>query len=260
MIVNPFISFQNGVDPIQALFEGYTEGAWYDPQDASTLWQDTARTIPVTATGQAVYAMDDKSGNNFHLQCSVQDGAPLYNVTGGGYAYLEFDGINDRLSSNTKLGFSTDPTISSSVVTETITHVSPADRYWQLGAPTLGIIAFGNGSDGWAIRYNNGNRIYNADNGVGVVRRTSVFRAAGANYGGSEFAINGVVKTPTSEANPEYTQVNVTDEFTLGLGTNNNPEEDNGNFRFYGGFWTARTQNDALVSAASQQLSTMTGL
>jgi len=43
------------------LFAGGTEGAWYDPSDISTLFQDSARTTPVTASGQPVGLMLDKS-------------------------------------------------------------------------------------------------------------------------------------------------------------------------------------------------------
>ena len=42
-------------------------GAWYDPSDLSTMFQDTAGTIPVTTVGQSVSLLKDKSGNNFHL-------------------------------------------------------------------------------------------------------------------------------------------------------------------------------------------------
>jgi hypothetical protein len=37
------------------------QGAWYDPSDLSTLFQDSAGTIPVTASGQPVGLMLDKS-------------------------------------------------------------------------------------------------------------------------------------------------------------------------------------------------------
>ncbi len=49
------------------LFAGGVVGGWYDPSDISTLWQDSARTTPVTTSGQPVGAIDDKSGNGRHL-------------------------------------------------------------------------------------------------------------------------------------------------------------------------------------------------
>ena len=47
-------------EPI-ALFGAGEEGAWYDPSDLSTLYQDSAGTTPVTAAGQPVGLMLDKS-------------------------------------------------------------------------------------------------------------------------------------------------------------------------------------------------------
>ena len=44
-----------------SLFAGGTEGAWYDPSDLSTLFQDSAGTTPVTASGQLLGLRLDKS-------------------------------------------------------------------------------------------------------------------------------------------------------------------------------------------------------
>jgi hypothetical protein len=44
-----------------SLFSGGTPGAWYDPSDYSTLFQDSAGTTPVTAVEQPVGLMLDKS-------------------------------------------------------------------------------------------------------------------------------------------------------------------------------------------------------
>ena len=44
----------------RVLFTQGQQGAWYDPSDLSTLFQDAAGTIPVTGTGQPVGLMLDK--------------------------------------------------------------------------------------------------------------------------------------------------------------------------------------------------------
>ena len=49
-----------------ALFTTGVNGAWYDPSDFSTLFQDAAGTVPVTAVGQPVGLMKDKSGRGNH--------------------------------------------------------------------------------------------------------------------------------------------------------------------------------------------------
>ena len=54
------ILFSGGFSPA-SLFEGGIAGAWYDPSYLSTLFQDSAGTTPVTASGQPVGLMLDKS-------------------------------------------------------------------------------------------------------------------------------------------------------------------------------------------------------
>jgi hypothetical protein len=73
--------------------------AWYDPSDLSTMWKDTAGTDPVTADGDAVARIDDKSGNARHLTQGTAANRPLYK-TAGGLHWLQFDGTNDQLSVN----------------------------------------------------------------------------------------------------------------------------------------------------------------
>jgi len=79
-----------------SLFQDGTPGAWYDPSDLSTLFQDSAGTIPVTQADQPVGQMRDKSGNGFHLSQSIAAARPLYR-SAGGLHWLEFDGVDDRM-------------------------------------------------------------------------------------------------------------------------------------------------------------------
>jgi len=51
-------------------------GAWFDPSDLSTLFQDATGTIPVTAVEQPVGKMLDKSGNGNHATQSVTASQP----------------------------------------------------------------------------------------------------------------------------------------------------------------------------------------
>lgn len=46
---------------VRSLFAAGEQGVWYDPSDMSTLYQDSAGTTPVTAVGQPVGLMLDKS-------------------------------------------------------------------------------------------------------------------------------------------------------------------------------------------------------
>lgn len=74
------------------LFAGGQDGAWYDPGDLSTLWQDTAGTTPITAAGQTVRRMDDKSGNGRPLLQPSAGEAMVLRRSGAGW-YLEGSGI-----------------------------------------------------------------------------------------------------------------------------------------------------------------------
>jgi hypothetical protein len=78
------------------LFAASEKGVWYDPGDITTLFQDTAGTIPVTASGQTVALMKDKSGNSADATQSDATKRPTFRVYAGtDYGYLSFDGTND---------------------------------------------------------------------------------------------------------------------------------------------------------------------
>ena len=83
---------------IQKLFANGEQGFFYDPNDLSTMYQDAAGTVPVTAAGQAVGLIKDKSGRNNHAFQTVPASRPILqrNATTGAY-YLAFDGSDDFL-------------------------------------------------------------------------------------------------------------------------------------------------------------------
>lgn len=79
------------------LFRNGTQGAWFDPSDRATLFQDAAGTLPVTTDGDPVALMRDKSGNGNHARQAVAAARPTWR-SNGILAWLEFDGVDDRLS------------------------------------------------------------------------------------------------------------------------------------------------------------------
>jgi hypothetical protein len=90
-----------GYLPIPAsLFANGEQGAWYDPSDLSTLFQDSAGTTPVTTAGQPVGKMLDKSGNDNHATQATSAARPTYQ-TAGGLHYLAFDGVDDAMATGT---------------------------------------------------------------------------------------------------------------------------------------------------------------
>lgn len=79
------------------LFQNNEQGAWYDPSDLSTMFQDSAGTTPVTADGQTVGKILDKSGRGNHATAPSDAARPLYK-TDGTYHWLQFDGVDDSLT------------------------------------------------------------------------------------------------------------------------------------------------------------------
>ncbi len=79
------------------LFAASEVGVWYDPSDFSTMFQDSAGTTPVTAVGDPVGKILDKSGNLKHATQATAASRPILRNDGTNY-YLEFDGVDDSLA------------------------------------------------------------------------------------------------------------------------------------------------------------------
>lgn len=84
------------------LFRNGGPGAWFDPSDPATLFQDAALTVPVTAPGQPVGGMLDKSGNGNHAIQTISAARPVYRTDGARH-WLEFDGVDDRMQMQSSL-------------------------------------------------------------------------------------------------------------------------------------------------------------
>jgi len=88
--------FKKAFSPAE-LFSSGEQGGWWDPSDLSSMFQDSAGTIPVTAAGQPVGLMLDKSGNNNHVSRTTGN-RPILQVNGPVW-YLEFAGTTNNLMS-----------------------------------------------------------------------------------------------------------------------------------------------------------------
>ena len=82
-----------------SLFAASEQGVWYDPSDFSTMFQDSAGTVPVTAVGQVVGLILDKSGRNNHASQTGADANKPTLQTENGLYFLLF--ANDALSTGT---------------------------------------------------------------------------------------------------------------------------------------------------------------
>lgn len=86
-------SLSSGSFSPATLYAGGVAGVWYDPSDLTTLFQDAAGTTPVTAAGQPVALMRDKSGNNRHVSNTGGITRPTLANSGSLY-WLEMDAVN----------------------------------------------------------------------------------------------------------------------------------------------------------------------
>jgi hypothetical protein len=81
------------------LFINSEPGAWYDPSDLATLFKDTGAADPVTADGDSVAVMQDKSGLNDHMIQGDPAKRPVYRTDGTKH-WLEFNGTSQVMASS----------------------------------------------------------------------------------------------------------------------------------------------------------------
>lgn len=79
-----------------SLFGAGTAGAWYNPSDLSTVFEDSGGTVPAVVGGP-VGRVSDKSGNGHHLVQASSGKRPTLRTSGELY-WLEFDGNDDALA------------------------------------------------------------------------------------------------------------------------------------------------------------------
>lgn len=94
-----------GWSPLK-LFASGEQGAWYDPSDLSSLYQDSAGTLPVTALGQPVGLMLDKRYGLVRGPELVTNGGPFTSLdgwfaAGSSEPSIELDGEEVKFNANT---------------------------------------------------------------------------------------------------------------------------------------------------------------
>lgn len=92
------LSAANNFDRLmRSLFSNGGQGFFYGPNDLSTMYQDAAGTVPVTAVGQPVGLMRDKSGRNNHAYQTTSAARPILRDTP---RRIDFDVLRDKLITN----------------------------------------------------------------------------------------------------------------------------------------------------------------
>lgn len=140
---------------IKSLFANNEQGFAYDPNDLSTMFQDAAGTIPVTAAGQPVGLMLDKSGRNNHAFQNDSGKRPLLKQTpilgnelvasggfsnGTAYPFDDFTISNGGFSAKTntsKIGGAVSNTVLN--VTAGLTYAIAFDLISSLGGRALSV-------------------------------------------------------------------------------------------------------------------------
>lgn len=76
--------------------------AWYEFTDPTTMFTDAGATL-VSADGQSIYQINDKSGNGRHLTQATAANRPLYKtgILPSGRSIGRFDGTNDSMAKAT---------------------------------------------------------------------------------------------------------------------------------------------------------------
>lgn len=227
-----------------SLFAAAQAGAWFDPSDLSTLWQDTGAIAPVTSAGQAVARIDDRSGNGNHLVQATAAARPLYQVDSNGKAYLLFDGIDDWLG----VAFGA----SMSMPWDRITAIR------QVGW-TLNRRIFGNrsgGGTGQVLQSGTTPRIRLSD---GTAGPENAGLAVGANGVVTERHISGASQLAIN--NQGYVTGNSGSTATNGLVVGGGAGGTNlSNIRFYGGVIRAGTMTDEEIANLRAWLAEKSGV
>lgn len=152
---NPIGSGGGGGFQPSTLFATGEQGLWLDPSDLTTMFQDDAGTTPVTAAGQVVGLIRDKSGNDNHATQATAASKPILRNTGALW-WLEFDGVDDflvtaniNLTATDKASFWVGATKSSDATTgmiiETSVSASANDGAFYLTGPQ------GNGTSSYGV-------------------------------------------------------------------------------------------------------------
>lgn len=186
-------------DPSMLFLQG-EQGAWYDPSDLSTLFQDSAGTTPVTGDGQPVGLMLDKSGNGNHATQSVAASRPTYR-TDGTLHWLAFDGVDDCFDTGLEHQENWSAYISINLISSGIFFGGrgTSDTRWYLGN------AFGVGDYFSTISLNTDNQVISltTENFEYKIKSNLNSIVSGVYTGTTQPAINSLLFARNNVGNPD---------------------------------------------------------
>jgi len=126
------------------LFTGSETGVVYDVSDLSSMNTEPDQSGSVPAVGDVVRFIADKSGNGNDAQNTSLSASPVLRQDANSRYYLEFDGINDALVTQSNIN------VSGNSAREYIGGSGP-------GGPVLTFNSGGDIGERWTVREDNGN-------------------------------------------------------------------------------------------------------
>lgn len=113
------------------VFTAGEAGAWYDPSDLETAFQDAAGTVSA-GEGDPVGRLNDISGNGHDAVQSVSASRPALQRDGNGRFYLDFDGVDDWLEApGVALGGAATATMATAFETRTPVNSAAPILVWN---------------------------------------------------------------------------------------------------------------------------------
>ena len=162
-----------------------------------------------SVNGRTRVGMDyDANQSNASNQPTLQQ-----NTINGKPAVL-FDGSNDFIAGQSRLGLPVNPAISVFVVCKPLQNSSSDNRMLHIGGDSNSL-SVGGGSDGWSWRYDGGNEIYSTVN-LGSEYVLAYVRPAGGDFSSASFFIYGIEQTRTNGGNDNGLPSSNETVFTVG--------------------------------------------
>lgn len=211
------------------LFAGTEAGGFWDINDLSTLWQDSAGTI-AAAVDQPVGRINDKSDNANHLVQSTTASKPVLRQDANSKYYLETDGVDDRLQVAFTINQPWDRIGAIHIIAWTVT-----DRVYGGASSSIGDLVHSGTAANGDLKLYNGTFMTPVPAGVG----TNVIITERANGANSQLAKNNEAYITSSSGTGNGTG--------LTIGSNNSGGEA-GNNRYYGTLMIGRTLTDQEIT------------
>jgi hypothetical protein len=180
---------------------------WLDASDTASIEMDSSNNV---------LKWHDKSGNGYDAFGSVNNQLPLYSSTGiNSKPALSFDGSNDFLEANTRLGLPANPAITVLMVARINQFVSTNDVLFSIGSAARSL-SISSGIDGWAWRFDGGNECYG-----NTTKNTNYLlvweRPANGNFASSKFYLNGIEQARTSGSSDSSSPTDTSNFYTVGV-------------------------------------------